>query len=242
MAIRSTLSECHAALLTHLQSTWVENYPTLFPDNTRVGFSVTADDDSCIRRLEELQKSVGRITLPSMVLSFSGIPEAFRPYGPSRELFVLSTNSTTGNKIYGMPIKCDYIVKIFCASAEDIMLVMSVWLLLMARVSKVVYISSLLGKEQHLKLLFQLPKINSFPARDNRWSGYGHVFSIECPIESDCVIALPSPLITEKRILKTVSDIYTIGSAEDMLESKQVKYYEMPGSDTITSADSGVHT
>lgn len=223
MAILSTLSEFELAILTNLRTLVNLALPDKFPVsvvNQRVVNSPANDEESDLRRLEEVAKSsvpkdipANQVALPSVVLSRVDIVDAFRKYGGREAVMATWLNPTTGlgSTVKGIPMDMSYSVRGYCASHEDYDRFFEAWLVYIMDMQKITYGSVLMpGQVMNINLQYELPQTGRIATRDERWGGKGHMYVLQCSfVASGTIIFLPS-LQTVKRIMRIKEGFYTL--------------------------------
>lgn len=236
----STLDEMNVATFNYIGGLLVGAYPTLFPTNDRIVFSVTADDESCIRRFEEVnQSSSKRVVLPAAAIIFEGFNEVTKKYGP-RYQYASSNIQTGGVSDAGTfaPVQLKYRVRIFTNTMAELLQVMELWVLYISKNRLAHYHSHILGVEFTVEFVYEIPVMSTVPDIKERWGNKGYIYVMDVEFTGDGVIATaPDADSRMSRILSLISRYYIEGKETNFLEFIRTEMADMKNDQVTEVSD-----
>ena len=240
----STLDEINTAIYNFVGGVLVGSYGTYFPSTNRIAFSVTADDESIIRRFEELNKNTTKkVDLPAVSISLIGIRDVTKKYAP-RYAYLGNSITSQGKSDSNVfaPVSLTYKVRVFTEKTTDLLKLMELWVLVISQKRKIEYHSSILNAEAAIELVYEIPQFSTLPNVSERWGGRGAIYSFDVDFVADGILALgPSNDTQVKRILNLVATLSIQGKETDLLEITKNFYKDIsPNADSSQEISTGV--
>jgi len=210
----STLRESTLALLTHFRSILPSAYPEFFSTSLQIALNPADDELSDFRRSEETQKPNKTFKLPVMVLSYGSpvVTEDFRQWS-ARENFVKVSEDPVVLMGKGTVSKFNYTAKCYASTADEILAILEIWLLVVMHFRKIEYQSIIAGRVMSMQLEFDLPQIFHFPDVGDRWGNRGQIYGLRGSF-SALVPLLFRPNTKAAKILTTKSNTYLLDQTD----------------------------